>query len=808
MIQLRTLGTIDLRKDGVEVRSITAQPKRLALLVYLAAARPRGFQSRDTLLGLFWPESDEAKARNALRQALHYLRRSLGEDAIVGRGDREVAVDAERVRCDAVDFDRAIEDERWEDALMLYGGDFLPGLFVEDAPEAERWLDEERVRRRREAAAAAWALADRDTGREQWPAATAWARRAHALDPHDEASLRKLMTLLSWSGERAVALEVFAEFERRLKLEFELEPARETVVLADTIRNADAPPLPASAAPIATRETEPVLAASPGPDAVRPPDPPVSTTAASVAETLRPSRGRGDRRAESAGGRRAADRAFEQKRRRRRTVVVTAVIVPLLAVAALLARQFGGRAGAADPIPALAVLPFVNMSGDASTEYFSDGMTEELLNVLAQIPGLRVAARTSSFAFKGRDVPVDSIARALHVTHVLEGSVRLSGPTVRITAQLIDARTGFHLWSRSWDRELEDVFAVQDEIAAAIASSLQPQLAGPSLALPDRQETADPQAHALVLRAAESFRRNTAESYAEAIGLYEEALARDPTYARALAGLANVWVWQSYFRRVRPDEGYPRARALAERALALDSTNVEAHIVLGRVHEVWTWDFAKAEEEYGRASQLNPGEARAWTRRAPLLMRLGRREEALAAARRGTELDPLSPGAHNELGGLYMMLDEPENALAAFRTALALDPGHPILRGNIVLALAAQGRHEEARALAAEMQAENPDPLFAAGQNAYLHARAGRRPEALAALRTLEAADALSPYMAAIILAAVGERQAALDRLDAAVAERDDGVPNAGVDPILRELRDEPRMQAILTRLGLPASAN
>jgi DNA-binding SARP family transcriptional activator len=220
VIQLQTLGALNLQRDGVEVRSVLSQPKRLALLVYLATAQPRGFHSRDTLLGLLWPEADDSAARNALRQALHYLRRSLGETTITSRTDRDVGIDPKILWCDGAAFDAAIAERRYADALELYHGEFLGGFFVEDAPELERWIDEERTRRRRQAVDASWALAQAEESRGELRTAVLWARKAVGMLPYDEAANRRLVTLLDQSGEPGAAIEAFDEFERRLGAEF------------------------------------------------------------------------------------------------------------------------------------------------------------------------------------------------------------------------------------------------------------------------------------------------------------------------------------------------------------------------------------------------------------------------------------------------------------------------------------------------------------------------------------------------------------------------------------------------------------
>ncbi|HEX2080092.1 MAG TPA: tetratricopeptide repeat protein [Longimicrobium sp.] len=795
MIQLDTLGTLDLRRDGTEVRSVLAQPRRLALLVYLATATPRGFHSRDRLLALFWPEADTEHARNALRQALHYLRRSLGEDAVVGRGDREVGVDFELLRCDAVAFDQALEEGREEDALALYRGDFLAGFFIEDAPEAARWLEDERDRRRRAAVRAAWRLAERERARGEQRAAVLWARRAMALEPNDEASLRRLVEQLDAAAEPAAALDAYAEFAQRLQAEFGLSPAEETVRLVEEIRTrrkADAAAVPASPPP------------PPAPSAPAPPSSAVQTPpAAAVLTALEPVFRDGDGvedqpavdRQQGAGRLRPLPRSAWL---RRAAVAAAAAIV--LAAGGWLWRRSPQPAAAAAAAPAsIAVLPFANMTGDPGKEYFSDGISEELLNVLTRVPGLQVAARTSSFAFKGKDVGIDSVGRALKVGHVLEGSIRTSGDRVRITAQLINARTGYHLWSQTYDRRLDDIFAVQDEIAHAIVAALQVEMGEPGGALA-RAETSDPEAHALVLRGAHEIRLATRESLERAASFYEEAIRRDPRYARAYAGLATAYMWQAYFGHIPRSAGYTRARATAERARALDPGLAEAYAVLGRIAQ-FDGDFAGAEAHYQHALRLNPRDPRVYSRRSELLRRQGRYDEAIASARRATELDPVSPAAFSDLATAYAEAERYPEALAASEVALQFSPDHPVLLGNRALWFSEMGRHAEAVRAIEYARARAPAETFSRGMLAYVYARAGRRAQADSAVRAAEASPGASPYGLASIHMVLGNRDRVFALLERAVKEEPELAAGLRTDESFAALHGDPRMQAILRRL-------
>jgi adenylate cyclase len=807
LIRLHLLGTVDLRRDAVEVRSVLSQPKRLALLAYLASAAPRGFHSRDTLLALFWPESDGDRARNSLRQALHQLRRSLGDDVVVGRGDREVGLDPELFWCDAAEFDQALQEGRFEDALKLYRGDLLPGFFIDDAAEAERWLEEERARRRRDAVDAATKLAEREEARGEWRAAALWAERALSFAPTEEAALRRLLVLLDRAGERAAALSAYADFERRLQAEYGLTPSAETLRIVEQLRRpapADPPPTPSVSAPRSVAAAQgiatPPVAPSPAPEppaaepvpiaaaaSSAPVDPPIAVPA--VAERPAPP---------------SMHRAAKPRRWAR--AAVSMLIVAALLVGGWLALGRREASAAAAEPPSIAVLPFVNLSGNRQNDYFSDGLAEELLNVLAQVQELRVASRTSSFAYRGNEVPVDSIGKALRVAHVLEGSVRQYESRVRITAQLIDARTGYHLWSETYDRELKDIFAVQDEISRAIVDHLQVKLTGArasgSLA---RQQTANPDAHAALLKGAYVLRQSNRESYAQAVTFFEEAIRHDARYAQAYARLADAIQGQAYRRYIPQDEGYARAKSLARRALQLDPSILTAHAALARIAEL-QWDFRGAEEHYRQAVELNPNANLAYTSRPFLLMRLGRADEALAGARRYTELVPDRPGSYNNLGALYGFAGEYDHALRAFRSAQALDAENASAAIGLALTLSYMDRHAEAITAAEQVRARLGDDQYGLGTAGYVYARAGRRAEAQRALQALEAQPDASPYLRASVYMGLGDRDRAFALLEQSVAERESAAPDLGIDPTFHALRGDRRMDALLRRIGLPAT--
>jgi TolB-like protein len=350
-----------------------------------------------------------------------------------------------------------------------------------------------------------------------------------------------------------------------------------------------------------------------------------------------------------------------------------AVVLLLMAGLGYLLYERGfGRAHANEPHNSVAVLPFTNLSGDPARDYFSDGMSEELLNLLARIPGLKVASRTSSFAYKGRNVDIREVGRELGVETVLEGSVRQAGAQVRITAQLIDAETGFHLWSATYDRKLEDIFQVQDEIAAAIVDKLRIELAPQEqeLAMRDKAPTQNVEAYELYLQGRAVWKRRGEENLLRAIDLYQKALGLDPGFARAHAALASAYVVLPGYTKEEGDEEKirPLAVASARQALSIDPNIGEAHAVLAQIN-VQRGNLLDAESGFFFAISLEPNEPTPHQWYSLLLAQVGRIGAALEQARRAHDLDPASPVIAANLANMSLMAGQDEEALRFNRLA-------------------------------------------------------------------------------------------------------------------------------------------
>ncbi len=472
----------------------------------------------------------------------------------------------------------------------------------------------------------------------------------------------------------------------------------------------------------------------------------------------------------------------------------------------------------------VAVLPFLNLSPDRENEYFSDGMTEELINTLAQVPGLRVAARTSSFAFKEKREDVRAIGERLGVRSVLEGSVRRAGERLRVTAQLVNAADGYQVWSANYDRDANDVFAVQEEIARSIASRLQAGLgvtAGETPVQPgvDKREalgrlaasfdrldvllkrgTADPEAYNLYLKGRYFWNRRTVESCRRAREYFDQAIARDPNYALAYAGIAD-----SYFGRAVGEMAL--AKEAGARAVALDEGLAEGHAALARAVFCVDWDWKKAEREFLRAIELNPGYPETYHGYSHYLVHAGRSEESLTASLRALDLDPLSVSMVAHVGWHYTFTGRFEESIPYCRAALDMDPTFFPARLHLGYSLEALGRVDEAIeefTRACEISAESSEGTGALG---HAFAVAGRTDEARGVLQAMDErapARFVSPYDRAVVWAGLGDRGAALEWLERAAAERMPSLLEIKQDPRLKTLADEPRFLALARRVGIP----
>jgi adenylate cyclase len=470
-----------------------------------------------------------------------------------------------------------------------------------------------------------------------------------------------------------------------------------------------------------------------------------------------------------------------------------------------LRRAKQSEAGTVAPNKSIAVLPFVNMSADKNDEYLSDGMTEELINVLAKVPGLRVPGRTSCFAFKGKNEEdiFRKVGDQLHVGAVLEGSVRKAGDQLRVTAQLINVSDGYHLWSKDYDGDVKDILNFQSNVAEQVVQALQVKLGGEEKRTLAKKPTENPEAHRLYLLGRYEFAKYTQAGWNNAIRYYEEALRLDPDYALAYCGLADNYAYMGSV--VMPEkEAIAKEKEFAQKALELDPELAEAHMSVA-LALVGAFDWRNGLKEFDRALELNPNLAFAYELQAWTVNGLGRFDEAIAKTRKAVELDPLNPFFQMSLSFYQYWARQYDDAIAQARKTLTMDPNSAI--SHVLLGLSFLKKGDTAGAIAELQKSKAPDPgAWYQGFLGYAYAVSGDRAKAEQALRELEELakrQYVSPTAFVTIYLGLGEKEKALDWLEKAYEEQDSACWYLKIDQIYDGVRDEPRFQAILKKIGL-----
>ena len=462
------------------------------------------------------------------------------------------------------------------------------------------------------------------------------------------------------------------------------------------------------------------------------------------------------------------------------------------------------KQNAENEAPSIAVLPFANMSSDTENEYFCEGLAEELINALAKIQGLKVAARTSAFSFKHKTIKASEIGRALNVKTILEGSVRKSGNKLRITVQLVNAADGYHLWSERYEREMQDIFDVQDEITLAVTDALKVKLLGEEKTSVLKRYTDNIKAYQLYLWGRFHAKRFEPDSFQEAISCYQEAITVDSDYAPAYAGLADAYTIAS-FSVFAPNEALPKAKEAAKKALEIDDELADAHTSLAIIEMYYDRNWVNAEREFKRAIELNTGDASAHNWYGWFLGLMGRFGESMIELKLAQTLDPLSSQINTAIGNLYYWMRQPEFAIEEYRKVRKITPNYNIVRPFLGEAYIQKGDLHAALTEFQESWEATEDTIILAlmGYAQAVAGEHGKAKETLESLKRLSAARYIAPFELAIIYAGFGDKDQAFEWLEKAYQEHSVWLPWLRVDPKFDDLRSDPRFLDLLRRIGL-----
>jgi TolB-like protein/Tfp pilus assembly protein PilF len=461
---------------------------------------------------------------------------------------------------------------------------------------------------------------------------------------------------------------------------------------------------------------------------------------------------------------------------------------------------------AANHEKSIVVLPFKNMSADPEQEYFCEGIAEELINALAQIKGLQVIARTSAFSFKGKDLDIREIGGKLNVETALEGSVRKSGQRLRIAAQLVNVEDGYHIWSAQFDREMKDIFAIQEEISLIIVDNLKLKLLKEEKEKIFKRHTDDYEAYNLYLRGRYFWYRRYEGGLQKGLMLFQQAVEKDPLYALAYVGIADSFGVLGLFSFIRPDEAYPRAKAAAEKALEIDPELAEAHASLGWISMHYDWDWQAAEKEFRRAIKTNPDYAPAHLWYGMCLGITGRFDVSIDEMKKAQELGPLEPLINAMLGWSLYMARRFEESIEQNRKVIEMEPNFSIVYWYQIGNLAAMKMWDEAIQCAQKVVQLSGGAAFALGALGFAYGSAGMRDQALNALERLNDLAKVryaSPFHRASVYVGLGEKDKAFENLEKAYTDRESMMAYLGTWPFFDSVRLEPRFKVLLKKMNL-----
>ena len=673
MHTFRLLGEIGLSDgDGREVDELLRKPKHAALLAYLAMPRPGTWHRRDAILATFWPENEQGRGRAALRSALLVLRRGLPEGAIISRGDDELSLSADVVATDVCAMHEDIVAGRFAEGLERYRGELLPGLYVADAEDFDKWLEQERLRARSLAHRAASQLSLVQESSGDLEGALDAARRAAELSPHDETSVRRWIALLDRVGDRAQAFAVYERFRNQMAEAFGVRPSAETVALLDAVRTRHE-----STAPLETRTATGERDVPHRPDLERVGDRIFPAVTRSVPSVTPAARGRS------------------------RWVWLAATVVATALVAFAMRPQESDVASATAG-RTLVVLPMDDETGDSALAYVASGIADGVARRLEGLGGLRIRSGARSRWPMATRHDIETIGRAMGSTMLLRTAMRRTEDALEVRASVVDAETYVERAIASHRFSLSEIRDVESRLAAEVAGALF-RIPMPSVPRdPDRD--LDERSYALMLQGWHQFfvnerirpPANGRTRFITAKRLFDSAVTIDPRNARAYSGLSTIWGNQAVVDLVPFEEGYALSTVAAERALAIDSLQGSALANLAIMRALKYRDLKAGMQLIRKAEEAEPSNPEVFLIKSTILLSAHRYEEARDAARVARQLDPLNPNMRVREGETEFCAGHPDAALKLFQSELVLNPSDAASRNGLTRALALLGRFDEA----------------------------------------------------------------------------------------------------------------
>ncbi len=773
MFELRTLGSLTLTGDaGVP---IALPRRRLALLAVLAAGGDRGV-TRERIVSVFWPDHPAAAGRHSLDQLLSLVRRDIADSTSLGVDP--LRLNPGVVACDIARFEQAVAINDLATAVGNYGGPFLDGFYLRDAGEFERWTEAERARLGQRFHRALRELARLATERgDGFGAAERW-RQLVASDPLDSAATLGLMHALAATGDRPGAIRHARVYELLVREQLEMGPDPSiTAFTAELSRES-----PATDTKAAVVVIEPSFSGAVLPDA--------ATTGGRHGEFV-------------------STVAQPRRPRPKRSLTAASVVGALLLTATIF-----WRAGAHSPPPmvgtvdapvSVAVLPVIDLGTDHNDEVLSEELTEEMASALHRVPGVRVAARSSSYFYQDKKLTSRQIGENLAVNFVVEGSFEHDGDRIRVHVQLVDVASGFLRWDETYGRDAGTTLDSQEGLAQSIVDTLTTELTHRRPPATDaRRTTSDAVAFDLYARGRYFWNHRTGPSLQRAADYFRQSLTREPDFALAWDGLADTYSMMAIFGAMPPTAAFPLAEQAALRALALDSTRAEVHASLAIINMFYEWNWPEAERQFKRAITLDPRYATAHLFYGHFFECQGRPLDALREVHAALALEPVSVIIATRLGSMLTKLSGSEAAITPLRQAIELDSLDPNPRINLSLVYSLLGRNDSALA-------ELP-PLgvnlagFEGGLQVYVQERAGRHSlarQTLAGMEHLRQSRYVSGEAMAVAYLAVGQRERALAELDRALAEHSFTLVFAKRNQVYEPLHGDPRFEHMLRVVGV-----